>query len=34
VLRTPALHERVELLEDLVEEQRIMLEARRAFGQD
>ncbi len=34
VLRTPGLAARVELLEDLVEEQRIMLEARRAFGQD
>ena len=34
VLRTPSLGARVELLEDLVEEQRIMLEARRAFGQD
>jgi Lon protease-like protein len=34
VLRAPALHARVELLEDLVEEQRIMLEARRAFGQE
>lgn len=34
VLGTPSLGARVELLEDLVEEQRIMLEARRAFGQD
>ncbi len=32
VLRTPDLATRVGLLEDLVEEQRIMLEARRAFG--
>lgn len=34
VLRTPGLVERVELLEDLIEEQRIILEAQRAFGQD
>jgi Lon protease-like protein len=32
ILRAPSADERVCLLEELVEEQRIMLEARRAFG--
>ncbi len=34
VLRSPGLSGRVELLEELIEEQHLLLEARRSFGQE